>query len=76
MGGEKKRADGLYIDPTGSPPRGQGKVYMKMRQQRFPGITPAWAGKSRFQFFGFGFFWDHPRMGGEKFSSPFGLYYT
>ena len=39
---------------------------MKMRQQRFPGITPAWAGKSRFQFFGFGFFWDHPRMGGEK----------
>ena len=26
MGGEKKRADGLYIDPTGSPPHGRGKA--------------------------------------------------
>ena len=33
------------------------------------GITPAWAGKSFRLFFGDTFFWDHPRVGGEKLTT-------
>ena len=45
MGGEKKRADGLYIDPTGSPPHGRGKDFHELHGVLLAGITPAWAGK-------------------------------
>ena len=66
MGGEKKRADGLYIDPTGSPPRGRGKGYDVVA--RFGGIriTPAWAGKSSVTVQVQLIIEDHPRVSGEK----------
>ena len=43
------------------------------------GITPAWAGKRAFFFLRMLLFWDHPRMGGEKWllqifvPEPFGI---
>ena len=45
MGGEKKRADGLYIDPTGSPPRGRGKERAWHTLALEGGITPRGRGK-------------------------------
>ena len=66
MGGEKKRADGLYIDPTGSPPRGRGKGTSTCTKFVYLRIIPAWAGKRRCTAACIWLCWDHPRMGGEK----------
>ena len=66
MGGEKLRAGSTARPKGGSPPRGRGKDLVRFYPLCFPGITPAWAGKS------FSFVhpllaqWDHPRVGGEK----------
>ena len=69
VGGEKLGRMAVAISVIGSPPRGRGKVAKPDERTERKGITPAWAGKSCFQFFGFGFFWDHPRVGGEKRSA-------
>ena len=44
----------------------RGKVHMPVRQQRFPGITPAYAGKSMNVPAMKLSTWDHPRVCGEK----------
>ena len=44
----------------------RGKAF-RVREQRFhDGITPAYAGKSLFDFGCDRFNWDHPRLCGEK----------
>ena len=46
VGGEKLKRIHSASLPQGSPPRGRGKAGHESRKNRFPGITPAWAGKS------------------------------
>ena len=50
----------------GSPPRMRGKVSAVDVGKLMPGITPAYAGKSRWQKFRCHHLWDHPRVCGEK----------
>ena len=68
MGGEKSMAVFWAAVVLGSPPRGRGKDKPLPISDIPVGITPAWAGKRAF----FGLVshvpWDHPRVGGEKFS--------
>ena len=47
MGGEKANGSDAPDDDEGSPPHGQGKDDVFRGQILLPGITPAWAGKSR-----------------------------
>ena len=84
MGGEKnKELEGVWL-PMGSPPRGRGKVLYrvpevvpvspphrrgKAYEQLQSGITPAQAGKRRQSSHCLRPDRDHPRAGGEKFSS-------
>ena len=66
MGGEKLNQIWCSDVPTGSPPRGRGKVSLMVKVSAGQGITPAWAGK-RWTVAGIGRGkWDHPRVGGEK----------
>ena len=51
-------------------PAGRGKVALCIVDVRAIGITPAWAGKSRNRQQGKRLSEDHPRMGGEKKTSP------
>ena len=52
VGGEKLLpSDTLFLE-LGSPPRGRGKANRHSVPSCFTGITPAWAGKRRFQRFG------------------------
>ena len=53
----------------GSPPRGRGKVERVPEVRPGHRITPAWAGKSAQQQVQMWVVWDHPRVGGEKFST-------
>ena len=66
VGGEKPHPEGKGVKTMGSPPRGRGKVTLKSVLTSLPGITPAWAGKSRTESFGTTSSEDHPRVGGEK----------
>ena len=66
VGGEKLWSNGLRWCWVGSPPRGRGKAEHESRKNRFPGITPAWAGKSCGARLDAGHRRDHPRVGGEK----------
>ena len=67
VGGEKFQKPIDMLQDMGSPPRGRGKVLEFALVFRWCRITPAWAGKSvRCRSFR-GPFWDHPRVGGEKF---------
>lgn len=50
----------------GSPPRMRGNVHVSPGQVGGVGITPAYAGKSVHFLSGHSFFWDHPRVCGEK----------
>ena len=52
---------------AGSPPPMRGKGKFQRVAWSTVGITPAYAGKSRFCFFWNDFKWDHPRLCGEKF---------
>ena len=70
VGGEKPTFFPLSGGWKGSPPRGRGKETGKTRRVQWPGITPAWAGKSRGCARGQTRARDHPREGGEK--QPFG----
>ena len=70
MGGEKPARRRAFKRPTGSPPRGRGKVLAALMPENRLGITPAWAGKRcsfQEQKVRRG---DHPRVGGEKHPSP------
>ena len=66
VGGEKQLRGGLAFEQGGSPPRGRGKGDLLNCLIDFPGITPAWAGKSHTDLCGVIRSWDHPRVGGEK----------
>ena len=70
VGGEKTMRFIIASTVSGSPPRGRGKAF----QTPCPGwrerITPAWAGKSRVKQNQIAFWWDHPRVGGEKAARP------
>ena len=70
VGGEKQRMCGLICRERGSPPRGRGKVLGIVQSSFLRRITPAWAGKSPWGQAGQGRCGDHPRVGGEKVSTP------
>ena len=67
VGGEKKPKLGPRNGTPGSPPRGRGKEVWPFCSWVYSGITPAWAGKSGVGSHAWELFWDHPRVGGEKF---------
>ena len=54
----------------GSPPPMRGKDAGAYPQMFPSGITPAYAGKSGFLYCTTGSRWDHPRLCGEKLTSP------
>ena len=56
----------VAISVIGSPPRGRGKGRRVVDHHPLPGITPAWAGKSKNCSGHCSAPPDHPRMGGEK----------
>ena len=66
VGREKDVVELRKTPHRGSPPRGRGKVYLGPQLWAGNGITPAWAGKSASQPFGYSAPADHPRVGGEK----------
>ena len=66
MGGEKKRPYAESWSAWGSPPHGRGKVTADRFAVGLDGITPAWAGKRCMEGKTHFYYWDHPRMGGEK----------
>ena len=66
MGGEKAQVLPAGISSEGSPPRGRGKGVSNVLVPEKFGITPAWAGKSRYRCRCWSGGRDHPRMGGEK----------
>ena len=61
----------MWHSCQGSPPRGRGKGGYAQYPDLPPGITPAWAGKSKPDSQRGRETGDHPRMGGEKFQSRF-----
>ena len=66
VGGEKAAFQIITLPFQGSPPRGRGKGQTERRGGRWPGITPAWAGKSSRSSGRRCPDGDHPRVGGEK----------
>ena len=64
--GEKIRSQRDEDKLVGSPPRMRGKVSRHAAGRLYPGITPAYAGKSRFLWTDSGARRDHPRVCGEK----------
>ena len=52
----------------------RGKVPIACSSSAGTGITPAYAGKSRGRSSGNNFYWDHPRLCGEKYFAL--LYFT
>ena len=66
VGGEKHQLPVVVSGLQGSPPRGRGKGLPPEQRIRRPRITPAWAGKSKYNQLTRGHFQDHPRVGGEK----------
>ena len=64
--GEKKIADIETAKKMGSPPRMRGKVLRCLADERFVGITPAYAGKSCRPEYRHSSNQDHPRVCGEK----------
>ena len=66
VGGEKSCIRLLSVCIAGSPPRGRGKVDVRLEGQRGHGITPAWAGKRASGTPSSRRSGDHPRVGGEK----------
>ena len=64
--GEKFRDENVDNEAVGSPPRMRGKGGVVPVTLRPAGITPAYAGKSDAFIDFYYFFWDHPRVCGEK----------
>ena len=69
VGGEKRRLSECAQWAEGSPPRGRGKVKPTNSSRTAFRITPAWAGKRLFPWPVGALGGDHPRVGGEKFST-------
>ena len=69
VGGEKRFVRNRTQLRLGSPPRGRGKEILSRKQNGGIRITPAWAGKSACAASARGGLKDHPRVGGEKFST-------
>ena len=65
-GGEKCWPPPPLGKVLGSPPRRRGKVQRQKVVKKYPGITPAQAGKSAAPLPRSAPLWDHPRAGGEK----------
>ena len=70
VGGEKRRPTFCCRGRRGSPPRGRGKEPYGEVRWIGQGITPAWAGKRAPQRCLSSSARDHPRVGGEKLTSP------
>ena len=70
VGGEKELLVNVSKIDQGSPPRGRGKAALHVVLFQVHGITPAWAGKSHKCNFIKKILRDHPRVGGEKITSP------
>ena len=68
--GEKVTDFHLFWHFGGSPPRMRGKETGKTRRVQWPGITPAYAGKSHFAVCAGRQGGDHPRVCGEKSVKP------
>ena len=66
VGGEKPTSSAHCQGPSGSPPRGRGKVRRGHSDDCCCGITPAWAGKRTLPDLREAANGDHPRVGGEK----------
>ena len=69
VGGEKALIGRCLFGLRGSPPRGRGKEFLDKSRSNCIRITPAWAGKSHLGIVLGELVEDHPRVGGEKFSS-------
>ena len=69
VGGEKEGQTRFLSMPSGSPPRGRGKVRCGPAADEMPRITPAWAGKRQRPATCSISQGDHPRVGGEKLSN-------
>ena len=67
MGGEKALMPENRLIMEGSPPHGRGKALNVQKVEKQGRITPAWAGKRSPLTASKPTFWDHPRMGGEKY---------
>ena len=68
--GEKFSSTWSRGPTSGSPPRMRGKALVAAVGVGEKGITPACAGKSMYAPSILRAKWDHPRVCGEKFSSP------
>ena len=75
VGGEKSKNQQRIQNIEGSPPRGRGKGGVSCPCGQCVGITPAWAGKSRWWCRPCRVPWDHPRVGGEKLLFQLGVLY-
>ena len=64
--GEKVPGMILRTGELGSPPRMRGKARQWPKEQVWFRITPAYAGKSDMSLALLRFYWDHPRVCGEK----------
>ena len=64
--GEKAVCSAVARQRLGSPPRMRGKASCVWIFARLIGITPACAGKRRYTAASVLWFWDHPRVCGEK----------
>ena len=64
--GEKPLQSSVNCTMEGSPPRMRGKVLVHLCGKLFPGITPAYAGKSQSPEYRCPSQGDHPRVCGEK----------
>ena len=62
---ELRGYDGKVV---GSPPHGRGKGQLSVGHQIRERITPAWAGKRAARGESSSSSWDHPRIGGEKYT--------
>ena len=69
MGGEKLRLLSWILSLSGSPPRGRGKAWLVPLPLWRDRITPAWAGKSCPDLLKVFSARDHPRVGGEKYTT-------
>ena len=68
--GEKDTYDDSKSAAAGSPPPMRGKDDERTNSDLFPGITPAYAGKSLNSTLILFMIKDHPRLCGEKFHTP------
>ena len=65
-GGEKAAPRAQKCEEEGSPPHRRGKDEVEVLRWHCRGITPAQAGKRTRSWRAYGYPWDHPRVGGEK----------